>query len=37
MQKAIENILFGLEFGIGFAIAGAVLKFIVSILSHGPT
>ena len=35
MAKAIENILFGLFFGIGFAIAAAVLKFIIVILSGG--
>lgn len=28
MQKAIENVLFGLFFGIGFAIASNVLNFI---------
>lgn len=35
MQKAIENFLFGLFFGMGFAVANAVLAFIVSILSSG--
>lgn len=34
MQKAIENILFGLFFGIGFSIAKAILDFIVMILSR---
>jgi hypothetical protein len=33
MQKAIENFLFGLFFGLGFAIAQAVLTFVVNILS----
>jgi hypothetical protein len=32
MYKFIENILFGLAFGIGFSIAGAVLRFIVALL-----
>ncbi len=31
----IDRILFGLEFGIGFACAQAVLAFVVSILSAG--
>lgn len=35
MQKAISDFLFGLFFGIGFAVANAVLAFIVSILSKG--
>jgi len=35
MQKHIDNILFGLTFGIGFAVSKAVLEFIVSLLSHG--
>lgn len=35
MQKAISDFLFGLFFGIGFAVAGAVLAFIVSILQGG--
>lgn len=33
MQKALSDFLFGLCFGMGFAVAGAVLAFIVSILS----
>ncbi len=32
MQKAIENFLFGLCFGMGFAIAQAVLHFIGSFM-----
>lgn len=32
MQKAIENFLFGLCFGMGFLIAQAVLYFIGSFL-----
>lgn len=32
MQKAIENFLFGLCFGMGFCISLAVLRFIVTIL-----
>lgn len=35
MQKALADFLFGLCFGMGFAVAGAVLKFIVGILSGG--
>lgn len=35
MQKAIENFLFGLFFGMGFAVANAVLAFVVAILSKG--
>lgn len=35
MQKAIQDFLFGLFFGMGFAVASAVLAFIVSILSKG--
>ena len=35
MAKAIENFLFGLFFGMGFAVASAVLAFIVQILSKG--
>ena len=35
MQKAVSDFLFGLCFGMGFAVAGAVLAAIVSLLSHG--
>ncbi len=35
MQKAVSDFLFGLCFGMGFAVANAVLAFIVSILGHG--
>jgi hypothetical protein len=35
MQKAISDSLFGLFFGMGFAVANAMLAFIVQILSHG--
>jgi hypothetical protein len=35
MAKAISDFLFGLFFGMGFAIANAVLAFIVMILSKG--
>ncbi len=35
MQKAVADFLFGLFFGMGFAVANAVLAFIVSILSKG--
>jgi hypothetical protein len=35
MQQALDRFLFGLCFGMGFAVAGAVLAFIVSILSKG--
>jgi len=34
MQKAIDNFLFGLFFGIGFAISNNVLTFIGTFL-HG--
>ena len=34
MQKAIENFLFGLFFGMGFCIAQAVLKFIGSLIAR---
>lgn len=34
MNKAIENFLFGLFFGIGFAIASALLKLIGSLISR---
>lgn len=33
MQKAVENFLFGLTFGMGFLVAQAVLNFVVSLLS----
>ena len=32
MQKAIDNFLFGLFFGMGFAIANNVLNFIAQFL-----
>ena len=35
MAKAIENFLFGLCFGMGFAVAQVVLAFIVSLLAGG--
>lgn len=37
MQQSVDRFLFGLCFGLGFSIAGAVLAFIVSILAraHG--
>lgn len=35
MQKAISDFLFGLFFGIGFAVASNVLAFIASMLSGG--
>lgn len=35
MQKALGDFLFGLAFGMGFAVANAVLAFIVAILSKG--
>ena len=35
MQKHLDNFLFGLFFGMGFAIANAVLAFIVALLSKG--
>lgn len=34
MQKSVENFLFGLCFGMGFAIAAAVLHLIASLISH---
>ncbi len=34
MQKALDNFLFGLCFGMGFLVAKAVLDFIVSILAR---
>lgn len=37
MQKAVENFLFGLFFGMGFAVANAVLHFIVGLLSGAKT
>lgn len=35
MQKAVSDFLFGLCFGMGFAVASAVLAFIVQILGAG--
>lgn len=35
MNKFVDNVLFGLAFGIGFSIAQAVLRFVVSILQQG--
>ena len=35
MQKAVENFLFGLTFGMGFAIASTVLQLIASLISRG--
>lgn len=35
MYKAVSDFLFGLFFGMGFAVASAVLAFIVQILSKG--
>lgn len=35
MQKALTDFLFGLCFGMGFAVANAVLAFIVAILGSG--
>jgi len=35
MVKFIENIIFGLAFGIGFTIASNVLAFIASMLQGG--
>lgn len=34
MQKALDNFLFGLCFGMGFAIAAAVLHFIGALISR---
>lgn len=34
MQKAIENFLFGLFFGMGFALAAALLHFIGTLISR---
>ena len=34
MQKAVDNFLFGLCFGMGFAIAQAVLAFIAGLIAH---
>ena len=33
MQKAVDNFLFGLCFGMGFAIAAAVLHFIATLIA----
>lgn len=35
MALALDRFLFGLFFGMGFAVANAVLAFIVQILSKG--
>ena len=35
MATAVDRFLFGLCFGMGFGVAGAVLALIVGILSHG--
>ena len=35
MAQAVDRFLFGLCFGMGFAVANAVLAFIVGILGHG--
>lgn len=35
MIKALNDFLFGLFFGMGFAIASAVLAFIASLISRG--
>lgn len=35
MQQAIDRFLFGLCFGMGFAVANAVLAFVVQILARG--
>lgn len=35
MAQAIDRFLFGLCFGMGFAVAQAVLAFIVSLLAAG--
>ena len=35
MANAVDRFLFGLFFGMGFAVANAVLAFIVAILSKG--
>lgn len=35
MYKFIDNVLFGLAFGIGFVIASNVLNFIASMLQGG--
>jgi hypothetical protein len=34
MTKAVENFLFGLCFGMGFSVAGALLNFIVHLLAQ---
>lgn len=34
MQKAVDNFLFGLCFGMGFCLAQAVLHLIGSLISH---
>lgn len=35
MQKALNDFLFGLCFGCGFAISVAVLRFIAGLISQG--
>ena len=35
MAQAVDRFLFGLCFGMGFAVAGAVLALLVQLLSHG--
>jgi len=35
MEKAIADVLFGFFFGLGFALAGAVISFIGAIISRG--
>lgn len=35
MYTAVDRFLFGLCFGMGFAVANAVLALIVQLLSHG--
>ncbi len=37
MVQAVDRILFGLCFGLGFAIANAVIALIVQLLSHSHT
>lgn len=35
MQQAVDRFLFGLCFGMGFSVAGALLALIVQLLSKG--
>jgi hypothetical protein len=37
MHKAIDDFLFGICFGMGFAVANALLAFIVHLLAHART